>query len=124
MNWLFLRLVCLASVVAMAAACDSNPVDPDANRPQLGGIVGIVRYAENVDPIEGDRIEGARVSLTGPGGAREATSTFDGSFFFEELPAGVYTLAVSEDGLACTSVTVTVQAFEATEVDLSCVDAL
>lgn len=41
MNRLFLRLACLALVVAMALRCDStqsNPVDPDTSEPQMGAI--------------------------------------------------------------------------------------
>lgn len=84
MSRLFLRLAYLIFVVAMALRCDTaNPVDPDASGPPMAAIHRVVLVASSP-------VGGARVSLTGPGVTREATTGTDGPFGFADLPAGLY----------------------------------
>ena len=77
-----------ASVTVMAGANVSQDI---AMTPLLGTITGIVRNADNGDPISG-----ATVTVTGTG--LSTTSGADGTFTLSNVPAGAQTLNVSAAG--------------------------
>ncbi|MCH5187742.1 MAG: carboxypeptidase regulatory-like domain-containing protein [Oscillospiraceae bacterium] len=93
--------------------------------PELGAITVLVWNDENGDGKRGEEesgIAGAAVAITDAAGAeKKAVTGEDGSYKFEELPAGVYSLKVTApEGMECTtpeaeSATVTVKSGETSE---------
>lgn len=112
---LLLRLVCLVIVVEMGLSCDSHggPFDPDSVGPRTGAIHGTVS-------IGGSPVDGAQVSLTGPGGIREVITVASGEFAFDNLPAGLYTLAGSLGGVACETESAHIQSGNIVTASIDC----
>ncbi len=79
----------LLSVVALSASLPFFSV-AGAEAPDAGSLWGRVTLGEQ-------GLAGATITLAGPADRQIATS-LDGSYQFSDLPAGTYTLALSEDG--------------------------
>ncbi len=85
--------VCLLVGPAVVAAPSQQP----AQQPTLppASVSGVVR------DVGGTAVEGATVTLLpNAGEARTTTTEVDGSFHFDNVPAGPYSLTVTADGLA------------------------
>lgn len=94
------RILSLATVIVLAAACGQPIVEEVSTTGDISGVV----YDKNV----GDPISVAQVQLT-PGGASTVTGT-DGSFAFKNIEAGSYTVTVTKKGYNDASNKVTVSA--------------
>lgn len=119
MNRTFLRAGCLLFVAAMAFRCDTgSPVDrdPNGNPPSETPIASI----RGTVTIDGTAIIGARVSLTGPAVERWTTTGANGSFTFEDLPRGTYSLTAVPPGFACDSAAAEVETGETVPVSIVC----
>ena len=118
MNRPFLGLACLALLLAMVQRCDTGtPGDLDSSGARMGTIRGTVM-------VGGSPLGGAQVSLTGTVVTREATTGTDGAFGFADLPAGLYTVAVSLAGVACESATAEIAAGETVTTSIACAEQL
>jgi uncharacterized protein (DUF2141 family) len=115
MKRLFLRLACLAFVVAIALSCDSthsNPVDPGLS----GAIQGTISMGDSP-------LFGIQVSLEGPAGNRTASTGANGSFTFADLPPGAYTVTANVAEATCNSASAAVQAGQTAQVNIDCEQA-
>ncbi|MCR5071050.1 MAG: carboxypeptidase regulatory-like domain-containing protein [Bacteroidales bacterium] len=101
-----LKLLCLVSVFALAAAC----VEPDVEI--YGSISGLVKNGQT-----GEFVSGVKVALS-PGGASQIT-TADGAFSFENLDSGEYTISFTRDGFEDESAKVSVKAGVVQNVQIS-----
>ncbi len=109
-----------------AAAQTASPPAPSSPQPardqEISQTPGSIRGTV-VDP-EGALVPGARVILrshTVDAAAREITSGLDGSFLLRDVPAGAFTLTVTGQGFAETSVAGTLlpgQAYQAPRIAL------
>jgi hypothetical protein len=127
MNRLYLRLACLAFVIAVALRCDTgNPVDLDSTgtpptetpptETPMASIRGTVMAG-------GSPISGALIILNGPGITRAVTTELDGAFTFAALPSGVYIVTASLTGVPCGSTTAVLKAGETVTTSISCAAA-
>jgi hypothetical protein len=94
------RLLMLLAVVAGAAACLAAQ---DAGQSPPAAVSGFVRYAG------GTTIEDVRVTLLVPGSrdARTTRTAVDGSYRFDDVPAGDYQVSVSHPGGVARQIKVT-----------------
>ena len=103
----FLLLVALLAESAFGQVANQSLPDapgfdrllPDTDKPlseqETGAIEG------TVFDVQGAKVPGAKVVLVAPGrfDSRDATADSDGRFRFPAVPAGVYRLTISADGL-------------------------
>lgn len=127
MNRLFLRLACLVFIVAIALRCDTGgPVELDSNgnpptgTPPTGTPMASIRGTVMAGSSP---ISGALIVLNGPGITRAVTTEIDGAFTFADLPAGVYIVTASLDGITCGSRTADMKAGETVTTSISCAAA-
>lgn len=97
----------LFCLTAFAALFFSSCVKEDIN--VFGGITGIVKDAQNSNPLEG-----VKVTITYTGASQITTS--DGQFMFDNLEAIEYTLSFEKSGYLPSTQTVKVQAGETATV--------
>jgi hypothetical protein len=90
--------MCSGTKLAAAAAADLAFLEEVTGSPRGVRVFGTVRRME-YDLVSFARVEegvaGARVRLNGAGTSREATTTSDGKYDFQDLRPGVYTLSVT-----------------------------
>jgi hypothetical protein len=124
MNRIFLRLACLALVVATALRCDTgSPVDPDSsgNPPTENPPAETPTASIHGTVMAGGSPLRTWVSLAGPGIWRARwTSELDGTFDFADLPAGAYTASTAALGFMCESETVNLREGEAVTANIAC----